>query len=154
MNFVSIYRQWRALQSWERSTFVRAVVFLPVMVFALHFLRLTSISRWASAETTNLATRTANPMQPERCAQIVAYVATRVIGDGSCLPQALLLCRLLRSCGWPARLRLGARTSERKFEAHAWVELNGAALGPGSKDFVAFDRFDDERGNLGSEVRS
>jgi hypothetical protein len=47
---------------------------------------------------------------------------------GNCLSQSLTLVWLLQSRGIAPRLRLGARVRETVFEAHAWVEHDGAVL--------------------------
>ncbi len=46
----------------------------------------------------------------------------------TCLEQSLVLWYLLRRQGIAARLRIGVRKSDEKFEAHAWVEHEGEAL--------------------------
>jgi len=46
----------------------------------------------------------------------------------TCLEESLTLWFLLRKQGIPACLRIGVRTENGKFEAHAWVEHDGEAL--------------------------
>jgi hypothetical protein len=61
----------------------------------------------------------------------------------NCLEQSLVLCWLLQRRGIPATLRIGARKHEGRFEAHAWVELNGTVLEQDQGQhlhFAAFDR--------------
>ena len=48
----------------------------------------------------------------------------------ACLPNALVLYRLLREQGDPAELVIGLPVEAITHEAHAWVELNGEDLGP------------------------
>jgi hypothetical protein len=54
--------------------------------------------------------------------------AARYVRPVSCLRRAVALRRLLQRRGVPAVVRFGVRGGER-FEAHAWVEVDGAVLG-------------------------
>jgi hypothetical protein len=60
----------------------------------------------------------------------------------NCLVQSLALLRMLRTRGIDAELRLGARNVTGKFEAHAWVELNGVALNDATESGAAFVPFE------------
>ena len=55
--------------------------------------------------------------------------ASRVIPGATCLTQALGLHYFLSRCGHPSRVEIGvAKNEESGFQAHAWVESNGAIL--------------------------
>jgi hypothetical protein len=60
----------------------------------------------------------------------------------NCLEQSLTLINILRRRGIYGELRLGARKTADRFEAHAWVELNGAALTMAGDRDGAFTPFD------------
>jgi transglutaminase-like putative cysteine protease len=63
-------------------------------------------------------------------------------GRARCLEQSLALYVLLRRRGVPVRLRLGVQPYP--FNAHAWVELNGAPLNERVetvRQFVPFEDF-------------
>ena len=67
-------------------------------------------------------------------AQCVARAVSRAARFGllraRCLVQAVALSRMLRARGIPgAVVRIGVRRTANEFDAHAWVELNGVALG-------------------------
>jgi len=47
----------------------------------------------------------------------------------ACLVRAIALRRLLVSSGYDAVVRVGVRQRNGSFDAHAWVELDGAVLG-------------------------
>lgn len=47
----------------------------------------------------------------------------------TCLPRSLALCSLLRERGYPAEVKIGVRREAGQLLAHAWVELDGEALG-------------------------
>lgn len=60
----------------------------------------------------------------------------------SCLAKSLTLWWLLRREGIPADLRIGIRKENEQFEAHAWVEHDGAALNEPEdhhRHYAAFD---------------
>lgn len=64
----------------------------------------------------------------------MSNIVHRTLGVGRwrprCLIGALVLFRLLRDQGDPAELVIGLPTEPRDKDAHAWVELNGADIGP------------------------
>jgi len=66
----------------------------------------------------------------KRLAQIVASASRALPGATTCLPRALVLEALLRAAGRAAELRIGLAPREGKPrpEAHAWVDLGGAAV--------------------------
>jgi hypothetical protein len=55
--------------------------------------------------------------------------AARLVPGATCLVRAAALARWLRARGAPAVLRIGVRHEGGALRAHAWVELDGAALG-------------------------
>jgi transglutaminase superfamily protein len=78
----------------------------------------------------------------KRIVQLEAAAARNLFFKTNCLEQSLVLWMLLRRGGFPAELRIGARKDAGKFEAHAWVELEGCALNDESdehREFVPFD---------------
>lgn len=58
----------------------------------------------------------------------------------NCLDRAMALWWMLRRRGVAAELCIGARKAYGQFEAHAWVEVGGAAIdeGNGREDFTEF----------------
>jgi hypothetical protein len=55
--------------------------------------------------------------------------AVRNVSRGAtCLEKSLAIWSLLGRQGVTSQLRIGARKSGGKFEAHAWVEHNGIAI--------------------------
>jgi hypothetical protein len=55
--------------------------------------------------------------------------ASRRIPAASCLTQSLALQKLLDAAGHASRLEIGvAKSAERGFQAHAWVECGGQTL--------------------------
>jgi Transglutaminase-like superfamily len=83
-------------------------------------------------------------MDPERVRMTVRMVnAAARYGLGStCLEKSLALWWVLRREGIVSSVRIGARKASGKFEAHAWVERDGAALNePGAehRHYATFD---------------
>jgi hypothetical protein len=68
-------------------------------------------------------------------AQLVR-TAARLVPRASCLTQAMALQVLLGRSGTPSTLRLGvARSEDKRFEAHAWLECDGrVVIGGGQLD--------------------
>ena len=58
---------------------------------------------------------------------LIARVA-RAVPRASCLTQAMAAHRMLSSRGYHPRMHFGGRTDQGKFEAHAWIEINGEVI--------------------------
>jgi Transglutaminase-like superfamily len=114
--------RWRSLDATERRITVRAAV---TIIRAIAILKAGGVRRavaWADrapGDTTS----------PESPASIVRAVdrAGRYVPGSTCLAKSLALVRLLRGRRLGASVRFGTLRGE-KFEAHAWVELNGVPL--------------------------
>jgi hypothetical protein len=51
------------------------------------------------------------------------------VPGATCLPQALAARHLLKRAGYAAQLRIGvAKDKQALFQAHAWVEVDGAVV--------------------------
>jgi hypothetical protein len=143
-------RRFKGLDPRARGLFLRAAVLLPFISLSLRLRgfratqsslqkrlprALTAISdqsRRTQAESTALIART------------VRSAAHRTWGSPACLEQSLALWWLLGRQGIASSVRIGTRKSEEKFEAHAWVECDGAALNEpeeAHKHYAAFGEF-------------
>jgi hypothetical protein len=74
--------------------------------------------------------------------RMVNAAAHHGLGQPTCLEKSLALWWLLRQAGITSTVRIGARVSEGKLEAHAWVECDGAALneaGEAHRHYATFD---------------
>ena len=65
-------------------------------------------------------------------------------GHSTCLQESLTLWYLLRRQGIEAGLRIGVRKLADKFEAHAWVEWQGAALNQAEEMHQHYAAFESE----------
>lgn len=75
-------------------------------------------------------------------ARLQQTAARHLFFRANCLEQSLTLWWLLQRRGIAAELRIGARKDAGRFEAHAWVEFDGAVLndaGEEHRHFVPFD---------------
>jgi hypothetical protein len=65
----------------------------------------------------------------ERVAWAVQAASRHMVGEKTCLTQALAAQTLLTRRGYPALLRIGVVKNEgRVFQAHAWVECEGKVV--------------------------
>jgi hypothetical protein len=76
----------------------------------------------------------------QRVAALADIAGRRGAVAATCLPQALLVYGLLRRRGLAPTLELGARSEDGTLGAHAWVEVDGVALGSGAAGHRAFKR--------------
>lgn len=120
-------RQWLKFYRLPRQDKVllcRAAGCLVVYVAALRlagFRRSLALSRSLGGPPQD-SPRDPGPGFPER-ARLALDRACRVLGIGTCLSRSLALRRLLASAGVDAVVRIGTRREDRRFAAHAWVEI-------------------------------
>ena len=139
-------RKWqrlRALTPDQRRQLAVAAWMLPIIKLALAVIGFERTRRWLITE---------RPRVPEtwpaeqgiiwaqNTAAAIALAGPRWWIRATCLPQALLLQRMLKRRGLDGELHIGARKRDGVFEAHAWVSLSGVELGSGSMDHQAFLR--------------
>jgi hypothetical protein len=137
---------WR-LSGYERGIALEAAGGLLATWLGL---RLAGFRRWKSvlahlAPSANTNARQQNTSQRESAeviARMAAAAARNVFFDTNCLEQSLVLWWLLRRRGIAAELRIGARKEFERFEAHAWVEVESAALNNAGAKHLHFVPFD------------
>ncbi len=118
------------------GTTIRKCLTLPVRDWVLLaeawcfviWARSAAIRRSAWHLTHGPAVRTASGLAPARIAWAVRN-ASRLVPRSTCLVQALAARHLLARHGFAANVVIGvARQHETGFDAHAWVEYQGAVL--------------------------
>lgn len=139
-------RRFKTLGRREQWFFLRATALLPLLSASL---RVAGFRRTQQTLQGFLGTNAAiNPQgadisfRVDATARMVRAAAHYGIGRPTCLEESLTLWWLLRRQGIPAQLRIGARTTDEKFEAHAWVECGGETVNdPGElhRHYAAFD---------------
>lgn len=132
--------RWRvALRAaWDLTWFWVAVRMRPR---ALEPWQVGAGSRLAPGEARGQnASRPGDP-GPWRIAAIVSRVARRHPLRPACLEQALAGCAALRRRGIAARVRIGVRRVDASgLAAHAWIEVAGAPVEPGTGGYHPLDR--------------
>jgi hypothetical protein len=135
------------LNSQARGMFLRAAVLLPLISLSLRVrgFRWTQQSLQSFPFFSKIGKPFGNVTDGERVGLAVRMVNAAVRHGWSratCLEKSLALWWLLRRHGIISSVRIGARAAGGKFEAHAWVDCEGAALNePGNehRHYATFD---------------
>lgn len=136
--------RWRSLDAAERWQLAKLAIALPLWDIALRLFgygRLrTAIERNTPAAGSQTATRP-HVEAGEHLAKLAAMAGNSIpLFNTSCLRQALFVYWRLRRGGLAPELLIGILPQAGQLNAHAWVELDGTALGqPGllHRPFVA-----------------
>src|ERR1700722_17919472 len=129
----SKWRRFRRLPPFKREIVVCAMVSLPLTEIGL---RAMGFRRWkrliehfslSGPRRRDLESATQLNMA-ERIARAASSAELHGLGTPNCLERSLTLWWLLRREDIEAELHIGARKSDSRFEAHAWIELRGAVL--------------------------
>jgi hypothetical protein len=127
--------------------FFRASVLLPVISWSLRIRGFRATQ--AALQSLSIPSKTKKPvgeqaLDGERVLMAVRMVnaAARYGLGATCLEKSLALWWLLRREGIVSRVRIGARKAAGKFEAHAWVERDGAALNESGDEHRHYATFD------------
>jgi len=134
---------WRKLASlsWaDRRLLARAAAMLAHARLALP----STAFRAGRAERSPLpdpATAATDLARAKAIARVVDIAASRLPFRVSCLHRAIVLWRLLSAERIACDLELGARAGTGPFEAHAWVDCQGIALGENPDRLARYRRF-------------
>lgn len=124
-------RRFSALERQARKLFLRAAVMLPLVSVSLRLrgFRATQATLQQLLSSANLQEDSAIASKQ---VALTAHMVNSADRHGwvhpSCLAKSLTLWWLLGREGIASHLRIGIRKEKEKFEAHAWVERDGAAL--------------------------
>ncbi len=142
-----MWRRFWNLGADRRGLVIEAAVALTATWIGL---RVAGYNRWRRV-LNRLAPRkvkqpiTADPLvfgSAQAIARFELSAARHLFLRTNCLEQSLVLCWLLHRRGIPAGLRIGAHKREGRFEAHAWVELDGTVLNQDQGQHLHFAPFD------------
>lgn len=140
------WKRFGRLSGAERGLFLRALVWLPAISIGMRlagFQRMQkALAHWLPEGGSGVPPTDPTPTA-HRIARLVVVAGREGIFRANCLEQSLTLWWLLRRRGFEAELRIGARKRGETFEAHAWVELEGAVLNDEegvTSEFVRFER--------------
>lgn len=136
------WTRWQALGFHEKRCLLSMFVLLPLISAMLRLFGFRRSHDWLLKSSQKPAYATADSKTiaaSERLAYLASIAGRRGAVTATCLRQAMLLQWWLRRRGLDAKLKLGARLQEGQFDAHAWVELEGIALGQTEMNHRAFD---------------
>ncbi|HEY2646332.1 MAG TPA: lasso peptide biosynthesis B2 protein, partial [Candidatus Acidoferrales bacterium] len=130
------WRGFRKRAPEDRQLIVRAALLLPLTEIGLiwfGFLRLKIF-----IENHSLPVQISQSLSPElereialRAVRAVHTAGVHGLTTPNCLERSMTLWWMLRRDGIRGELHIGARKESGRFEAHAWVELNGQVLNDG-----------------------
>jgi hypothetical protein len=132
---------WRELSVADRRKLLGLACGLPLVEF--------SLCCFGAQRTSSGVSRVFAPRAPrhatcdelrdaDRLTQLAEIAGRRGIVTARCLSQALLVRALLRRRGLETVLRVGVLKDDQRFDAHAWLELEGRALAQPSLQHVPF----------------
>ena len=78
-------------------------------------------------ESSNAAPPTGNPALVQETVNAITS-ASRLVPRATCLTQALAAKKMLARNGVNGVLKFGVKLDDAKFEAHAWLEVDGRAV--------------------------
>src|SRR5690242_1858527 len=125
-------RRFNALPGSAKKVFVEAGVLLPLLKISLRLRGFRATQR-ALQRFVGRAGRRSDAATAESCKELISRMvlaaARHSLFSTSCLERSLALWWLLARQGVASQLRIGVRRTAEKFEAHAWVESDGVAIG-------------------------
>jgi hypothetical protein len=131
----------------EQSTFIRAVIMLPLIALALRLIGLTRCQAALSRSSHLYRDRGKKPEEIIQQARITARMLALANRHGlyraNCLQQSVTLWWLLGRQGIESSVRVGVRKRADKLEAHAWIECSGVVLNDRDdihENYAPFDR--------------
>jgi Transglutaminase-like superfamily len=139
------FQRYRALDPQARKLFGRAVALLPLVALSLRLRGFKKTKGTLQKKFSLKPSRETAKEQGEKVQMTCRMVRAGVyygIFQPTCLEESLVLWYLLQRQSIPAILRIGVRKSPKNFEAHAWVECEGAALNQSEEvhqHYAAFD---------------
>lgn len=125
---------WLRLESGDRILCVILILLLVPLHALLATAGYTRTKRWLERTSARSDPRTASQEGFDDARNLVrlgAIAGRYGVVDATCLRQSLLIHFLLRRKGLAPAIRIGVRRQDGIFDAHAWVELDGIALGQG-----------------------
>lgn len=132
-----LIRRFLALPYEEKRSVPVLVILLAAARLSATFTGVPRARRWLR----RLAFRAR--IAPERLAELISAASSILPGATLCLPRSLVLEAVLCRSGRPAELRIGLapRAGRGRPEAHAWVELDGSAVGENPSRYTALPLF-------------
>jgi hypothetical protein len=116
------------LSAAERRVVAESLLLLTIVRAGLILLPLRTVQkRCAKALERVSAPSEPSTLTPQRIVRLV-HLVSRLVPGAHCLPRSLVAQLLLRRGGFDPILRIGVRKQGHRLDAHAWLELEGAAV--------------------------
>lgn len=127
---------------------MRATLLFPVISVSLRLRGFRATQNWLQSRLGKPAAARlpadADGAEIQMVSRMVLAAARHSIFAATCLQRSLALWWLLARRGVATQLRIGVRKAGEKFEAHAWVEHGGAAIGEPDASHLHYAAFDKE----------
>ena len=127
---MSNWEKFKNLSLWELWLLCKAFFLLPITAWGLRLMGFKAV-RSALSYGLPAAVYSTDARAMGRAQKIAKMVQLAVVYgrfSATCLPRSMVLWRFLQHHGIGCDLRMGARSENGNFEAHAWVEVDGVAL--------------------------
>jgi hypothetical protein len=137
-----MWSRFLRLRGFERGVVLEAAAELPVMWAAV---RLAGVEVCKGALTQaaghRQVTDSSTLAAAQRIARLQSITATTLFPGMTCLEQSLVLFWMLHRRGMNPQFRIGGRKEAGRFEAHAWVEMNGTVIDGRGAEHLHFAPF-------------
>ncbi|HYL85839.1 MAG TPA: lasso peptide biosynthesis B2 protein [Candidatus Angelobacter sp.] len=138
-------RRFSALDRTAQALFLRALAMLPLVSWRLRLRGFQNVQA-ALQKSFPACIPERSPDLVKNRAALTAHMVNSADRHGlahpSCLAKSLTLWWLLGRQGIVSQLRIGIRKYDNQFEAHAWVERDGAALNEPEEHHHHYAAFD------------
>lgn len=135
-------QRWRALTIGDRSRLLGLLLLLPMVSTSLKlfgYRRSLALAERLSRHRSPRSASGADLERAETLARLAAIAGRRGMVQATCLRQALAVYLLLRRRGLAPALKLGVDRQGSQPDMHAWVELDGQALGQTEVRHASFE---------------
>lgn len=141
---MSLLRKFYALEPADRRLLLLIITVLPLTALGL---RLSGFERTFARLSVLVGRSYQAPLEDEaiyvdRVQRWIRYTKRHGPYPGTCLSRSLVLWCLLRRQGIESILRIGTRTQDEQFQAHAWVEYHGRPVNAGQRVRQHYATFD------------
>jgi hypothetical protein len=125
----SLLRRISAFTWSERVLIVKAALLIAGLRLALRACGVRRVQDGLAASVpSSMSDATDTDRERATAMSRLVDVAARHTVRNTCLHRSLALWWLLGRCGVRSQIRIGTRRQQRRFEAHAWVEIGGVVI--------------------------
>jgi hypothetical protein len=119
-----LLRRWLELRAAEQWLLIRAFIWILAVRILLWVLPFSALRRLRNPPVAVQLSK----ISADRFVWAVR-VASSLVPKATCLTCAIVLQRMLAGAGYPSKIQIGVNMgAEKRFEAHAWVEREGAII--------------------------